>query len=126
MENIYLPGTKSTPLINFNSSTGVFEITGRSIHENPVLFYQPLLEWLQNYSKVCAPHTTLLVNLEYFNTTSSKCLLDIFKEIKQIALSTGNTISIKWQYHPDDEDLKEAGEDYQNILEIPFEFIEAE
>lgn len=123
MENLHLSATKSTPLINFNSNTGVLEITGRSTHENPVVFYEPLIQWMHDYVKLPATQTTLIVNLEYFNTTSSKCLLDLFKKVKHIN-QTGNSATIKWLYHPDDEDMKEAGEDYETILELPFQFVE--
>lgn len=123
MENLQLSPTKLTPLINFNSNNGVLEISGRSIHENPVLFYEPLIQWINNYTKQPANKTTFIVNLEYFNTTSSKCLLDLFKKIKHI-IQTGNSGTIKWIYHHDDEDMKEAGEDYQTIIGLPFEFIE--
>ncbi|MGE0636820.1 MAG: DUF1987 domain-containing protein [Bacteroidia bacterium] len=126
MENLHLSPTKTTPLINFNASTGILELTGRSIHENPVVFYEPILQWLHDYTKSPAAHTTLIVKLEYFNTTSSKCLLDVFKKVKEITLNTGNSITIKWKYSHGDEDIKEAGEDYETIIGIPFEFIEEE
>lgn len=123
MDNLQIPPNKSTPKINFVPATGIFEISGRSIHENPVIFYYPILEWLTEYVKNPNKHTTLHIDLDYFNTTSSKCLLDIFKTICQLP-QTGNTISIKWHYEKGDEDLLEAGEEFQAILEHNFEFLE--
>jgi hypothetical protein len=123
MDILNIPATKSTPLINFNAANGEFEISGKSTHENPVVFYEPILQWLHDYSKTANNHTTLLINLEYFNTSSSKCLLDIFRKMKQITL-TGKTVLIKWQYETGDEDMHEAGTDYASIMDLPFEFIE--
>ena len=123
MDILNIPATKSTPLINFNAANGEFEISGKSTHENPVVFYEPILQWLHDYSKNANNHTTLLINLEYFNTSSSKCLLDIFRKMKQMTL-IGNTVLIKWQYEKGDEDMHEAGTDYAEIIDLPFEFIE--
>ena len=36
------------------------------------------------------------------------------------------SITINWHYEEDDEDMLEAGEDYQAIINIPFKMIEME
>ena len=64
---------------------------------------------------------TVVVQLEYFNTSSSKCLLDLFKR-----LETSSEVSIKWHFDADDEDMLEAGEDYDHIVSVPFTFIEVD
>ena len=61
--------------------------------------------------------------MEYFNTSSSKCILDVFKKLESIADSE---VSIKWFYEEDDEDMLEAGEDYEAIIDLKFEMIEVE
>ena len=71
------------------------------------------------------PKTAVNIQLEYFNTSSSKCLLDLFKKLEGMHKS-GNDITIKWYYEEDDEDMLEAGEDYQSIINIPFKMIEVE
>ncbi len=38
--------------------------------------------------------------------------------------SNGNEIVINWYYEEDDEDMLEAGEDYQSIINVPFKMIE--
>ena len=63
------------------------------------------------------------VQLEYFNTSSSKCILDVFKKLESV---TGSEVSVKWYYEEDDEDMLEAGEDYEAIIDLPFEMIEVE
>jgi hypothetical protein len=64
------------------------------------------------------------VQLEYFNTSSSKCILDVFKKLESINGRT--SITINWHFEEDDEDMLEAGEDYQAIINIPFKMIEME
>ena len=125
METIIIEGTPKTPSVNFDSSSGILHLKGRSIPENSIEFYKPLVEWLDSYSSKPQPKTSVNIQLEYFNTSSSKCLLDLFKKLETMHKS-GNDILIKWYYEEDDEDMLEAGEDYQSIINIPFKMIEVE
>lgn len=124
MDPINIEGTPKTPTVNFNSDTGVLEIKGRSIPENAVEFYKPLVDWIGSYGDVAKEGTTVNIQLEYFNTSSSKCILDVFKKLESINGKT--SITINWHYEEDDEDMLEAGEDYQAIINIPFKMIEME
>ncbi len=123
MESISIEGTPKTPTVNFNAETGIIEIKGRSIPENSIEFYRPLVEWLEDYSKGPQKLTTVNIQLEYFNTSSSKCILDVFKKLESIKKAK-NEVVINWYYEEDDEDMLEAGEDYESIIRIPFKMIE--
>ncbi|MCQ2960156.1 MAG: DUF1987 domain-containing protein [Bacteroidales bacterium] len=125
MNNIQMEGSAKTPNLDFNAETGVFEISGRSIPENSVEFYKPVLEWLDEYAKQPQAKTIANIKLEYFNTSSSKCILDVLKKFEVIK-KTGADITIRWHYESDDEDMQEAGEDYQSIIQVPFELVEIE
>lgn len=125
MDPISIEGTPKTPMVNFDANTGKVEVKGRSIPENSIEFYKPLVDWLEEYGKSPKPLTEVNVQLEYFNTSSSKCILDVFKKLEAIAKS-GNEVIINWYYEEDDEDMLEAGEDYQSIIRIPFKMIEIE
>ncbi|MFP4022966.1 MAG: DUF1987 domain-containing protein [Thiohalospira sp.] len=123
MESITVEGTPKTPTVNFNAETGIIEIKGRSIPENSIEFYRPLVEWLEEYAKNPQKLTTVNIQLEYFNTSSSKCILDVFKKLETIKKAR-NEVIINWYYEEDDEDMLEAGEDYESIIRIPFKMIE--
>lgn len=125
METIIIEGTPKTPSVNFDSASGILQLKGRSIPENSIEFYKPLVEWLEEYAAKPQAKTAVNIQLEYFNTSSSKCLLDLFKKLEGMHKS-GNDITIKWYYEEDDEDMLEAGEDYQSIINIPFKMIEVE
>jgi hypothetical protein len=84
MEPIIIEGTPKTPTIRFDASTGLIEIKGRSIPENSIEFYKPMVDWLEQYSANPAPKTVVNIHLEYFNTSSSKCILDVFKKLEAI------------------------------------------
>lgn len=125
MDNIHLEGSPKTPTIEFNADSGNLELKGRSIPENAIEFYKPLVDWLGEYSNNPADDTIVDVKLEYFNTSSSKCILDLFKKMESVG-SQGKSIKINWYYEEDDEDMLEAGEDYEAIINIPFKMIEVE
>lgn len=118
-----LEGTPKTPTVNFNKEAGVLEIKGRSIPENSIEFYKPLLDWIGDYGSSAKPETQINIKLEYFNTSSSKCILDVFKKLETLS---GTQMTINWYYEEDDEDMLEAGEDYQAIISIPFKMIQVE
>ncbi len=123
MEPIIIEGTPKTPSIKFDAREGVFEIKGRSIPENSVEFYKPLNEWLDQYMQVPLDKTVVNIRLEYFNTSSSKCILDVFKRLESIHRSR-HDVEINWFYEEDDEDMLEAGEDYDSIIKVPFKMVE--
>ena len=121
-----IKSTNKTPFIKFDPNSGVLEMKGRSIPENAVEFYKPLVDWLDKYAQNPQDKTVVNVQLEYFNTSSSKCILDVFKKLEDINKQEGKEVVINWYYEEDDEDMLEAGEDYQSILKIPFKMIEME
>lgn len=124
MDNIKIEGTTKTPGVSFDRDKGELTVQGRSIPENSIDFYKPLLEWLDRYALQPAPLTVVNMRLEYFNTSSSKCILDVFKKLESIKKS-GKDVIVKWHYEEDDEDMLEAGEDYDAIIDIDFVMVES-
>ena len=97
MENYYLEGTIKTPMIHFEYDTGNLTISGRSIPENSIQFYQKAMDWLDEYIKAPQADTEFTVKLEYFNTSSSKCLVEIFRKLEGI-YNDGKIVNIMWFY----------------------------
>lgn len=122
MENIKIEGTAKTPKVEFDRESGELIIQGRSIPENSIDFYKPLIDWLDGYALQPAGQTTVHMRLEYFNTSSSKCILDVFKKLESIKKS-GKDIFVQWHYEEDDEDMLEAGEDYDAIIDLDFKMV---
>ncbi|WKZ66411.1 MAG: DUF1987 domain-containing protein [Flavobacteriales bacterium] len=123
MEPLHLEGSPKTPYVHFDPASGLLELKGRSIPENSIDFYKPLIDWIDRYSRQPSERTALHVQLEYFNTSSSKCILDVFKRLEPIR-AAGNEVTVLWHYEADDEDMLEAGEDYSGIINIPFKMIQ--
>ena len=125
MDNLNLEGTAKTPSVKFDAENGVLELRGRSIPENSIEFYKPLNDWIDQYANGPKENTIVDIKLEYFNTSSSKCILDLFKQLETLN-SKGTNVSVNWYFEEDDEDMEEAGEDYQAIINLPFKMIEVE
>lgn len=118
MEIVYIEGTEETPKIILDKEKGTFEISGRSLIEAPSEFYKPTLKWIEAYSKDPNPTTTCVFKLEYINTESAKSVLDVLSAFEQI-----KDMKVTWYFHEDDEDTEEVGEEFSELVEIPFEFI---
>jgi hypothetical protein len=120
MEVIKIMGTDDTPTVILDSANNNFEISGRSLPEDVAAFYNPILEWLDKYSQNPNPKTVFNFKLIYFNTASSKMLLDVLMKLEELH-NEGKDTLVKWHYPEDDEDMKEAGEEYADIVDVPFE-----
>ncbi|MDI1353620.1 MAG: DUF1987 domain-containing protein [bacterium] len=123
METYIIKGTHKTPSIHFDAVAGILEIQGRSIHENPYEFYQPLVDFLSKHSVATLPTCEVTINLEYFSTSSSRCLFMILKKLREIN-GAGASVKVKWLYEEGDDEMRESGEEFHELLEIPFELIQ--
>jgi hypothetical protein len=121
MEPLIIEASKSTPRIEFDQSKGIFKIEGKSLPENVMHFYTPVIDWFQKYLESPNPETILDIQLEYFNTASSKIIFDIIKLLKAPA-ANGIDVKVQWRHHEDDEDNLEVGQDYASLVNVPFIF----
>lgn len=112
---------KRTPLVDFKIS-GELKLEGRSIPENPVEFYEPIMKWLGDLHKLHLKSIVFNIKLEYFNTSSSKILMQIVRLLEKQTDSA--SIKIIWHYNSVDQDMFDSGKDYQSITKIPFDFVE--
>jgi hypothetical protein len=123
MEPLIINKTDDTPSIHFDKSTGKFELSGKSLPEDVSTFYGPVFSWIAEYATAPNPESVFVFKMAYFNTASSKIILDILLRLEEIH-NTGKKISVEWVFKSDDEDMKEAGEEYSEIAELPFKFVE--
>jgi hypothetical protein len=109
------------PDIILDMENGIFEIKGISLPENGKEFYQPVVDFFDEYALKPNSITHVVFNLRYFNISSSKMFLFILYKLKEI-YETGETVLVTWCY--DDEDIHEAGKDFEHMVNIPFQFKE--
>jgi hypothetical protein len=118
--------TASTPKVTFNNELQTLSLIGRSFPENAREFYSPIIDWMKANTEQFSEKLILEVNLEYYNTASSKFLMEIFHLLESFIEEKKIDVLIKWFYMSDDEDMKDAGEEYKQFIHIPFECIEFE
>jgi hypothetical protein len=119
MHDFFIEGTTLTPEIELNSEKGSILIKGRSIPEDAFEFFNPFLEKLSEYIEEPSFKTFVEFRLEYFNTSSSKCILDILRLLQKLHAG-GNDVIIDWYHDEDDEEIEEIGQDYSHMINVPF------
>ena len=124
MNRITIIGDEKQAGIDFDAASGTLKLTGRSIPEDSVDFFGPLIEWVRQYGENPQPKTVIDCYLEYFNTSSAKLILDIFKEAENIHTGGKSKVVIRWKHDKGDLDIMEAGKDYSLIVAVPFEVVE--
>jgi hypothetical protein len=120
MEPIKIAGTEDTPTVTLDKDKEIMEISGRSLPEDVASFYDPILNWLDEYAQDPLDKTVFNFKLVYFNTASSKLLLDILMKLEEMH-EAGKNVTVIWHYPEDDEDMQEAGEEYADIVDVPFQ-----
>jgi len=118
METLKILATKYTPSVELNSD-GEMTIRGKSLLEDPLLFYNPIMESIKRCN---SKKFTFTFQLEYMNTSSSKVILSLLNTIKDFY--NRNNVIIKWYYDSDDEDMLDIGKDYESIICMPIDFFE--
>lgn len=123
METLEIKETSKTPAVYFDANQGIIELSGKLIPEDSRKFFTPLIEWIKQYSQ--SPNVQTIVNfkLEYFNTSSSKLIFELFKELDNMYKANNDTI-INWYYEIDDYDMIDALETYKSMLKVPLNGIE--
>jgi len=122
MEAKRIAGTDESPEIVLDKETKEFKFLGKSLPEDVKEFYDPVHQWIEEYVKNPNDETVVEFSMEYFNSASSKQILDILERFAVIA-ENGKKITVKWHFMEDDEDMEDAGESYADIVDVPFELI---
>ena len=122
MEIYSVVETEKTPSINFDLNKGELIISGNSIPENPIECYEPLIKIIDNYILEPKQLTNITFRMNYINTSSSRLILDIIKKFEAINKNSNNVI-ISWIYEYDDQDMEDAGHDYQSLINLNFNLV---
>jgi len=125
MNDWKVAATKHTPDIFFNVANQTLELKGECYPENIADFAAILFDWLEHYLTQLAEQTfTVNIELGYFNSSSSKMLLDLFGRLEEEVVERGKSIVVNWIYDPDDESNQEYGEEFkEDLVQLPFHLI---
>ncbi len=120
MKEFIIEETVDTPEVILDKTKNIFKLSGRSFPENAPQFYEPIMEWLENYLKSPNKKSVLELNFSYFNTSTSKQLL---KMLDYIFKSDKTNIKVRWFYEKDDIDMLSTGKLFAQLLKTDFEIM---
>ncbi len=122
MKPLFIEETADTPRVHFDKDKNHFEISGLSLPEDAIEFYKPVIQWLEEYAEAPNPETVFDLKLEYFNTASSKQIIQLLLFLEK--LNGKSKVKIRWHYKDIDEDMHDLGEEYADIIKVDFELVE--
>lgn len=122
MAPLIIEKLQDTPGIILDKMQGTFEFTGTSMPDNTQKFFAPVFNWIESYINNPNEETIVNFKMDYFNTSSTKSLLDIMIAFKTLAKNNKQLI-INWYIRVDDEDMLEAGKGFSTMVRYPFNFI---
>jgi hypothetical protein len=118
--SLYIKGTSKTPEVDF--SPGMIKISGRSIPEDALSFYQPVVKWIDNYILNPEKFTKVSFAIEYINSGSNRFIYNILKALDE-CFKKGHNISVSWYYEEDDDTINNLGQDFKALFELPFNMV---
>jgi hypothetical protein len=122
MKDLVILGTEQTPEVSFLAN-GTLKISGVSIPENVIKFYEPILNWLTELEKSNPANISLTIDFEYINSSSLNILLfKLFSKIIEFGKKKSN-LKVVWIYPEGDDDIEDVGKNMEEVLDFKFEFI---
>lgn len=110
------------PKVSFDMDQDFFEISKRSLPENSLEFYQPIISWLNEYSKSPKPISKFVFHFEFISTSSVKQVMKLMFVIEEI--SKNNEVNISWNYDKGDKHMQRTGELLEKLVKLKFQFSE--
>ncbi|MEX1192026.1 MAG: DUF1987 domain-containing protein [Brumimicrobium sp.] len=130
MQRLKIDQTESSFFVDLNIDKGEFLFSGESRPENAPRFFEPIINWLddfkENYDKVKSNSTyslKVVFNLDYFNSTSTKYIVDIIQILKEIGDNSYIHLTTEWHYKEIDEDIEESGRELVEWTGLNMELI---
>ncbi len=122
METLTITPTNQTPEVVLNAQDNIFLLAGRSAPENVAPLYFSIFDWMEKYTENPNTQTIFEFKMIYYNTASAKMLLSVMHKL-EILKEKGNEVLIRWYYPEEDDDMMECGEDFAQLVQVPFQFI---
>ncbi len=125
MQTLYIPLQEDEydkPFVHFRAESGECEISGESFPEKTAEFYDLLITWLKQYMEEVKGPIDFSIRLSYFNTSSSKRILEILILLQKYS-EDGGRVKSRWHYDPEDLDMEEDIEDLKVISKLPLEMV---
>lgn len=129
MRKLIINRTSNSPEVCFDPDKSRFEISGESRPPNVPAFYDEIIGWLNDFSSYLSGSgdkkgpIEFNLDIEYFNSSSAKYILDFCKQVATL-LAKGENATIRWHYESDDTDMLEVGKEMSRMARMPFEYVQ--
>lgn len=123
LQSLYISDREIYPSVSLDKEKGIFNISGRSLPEDVDTYFIPILEWLQNYQEQPNEYTEFHFKFDYYNSSTVRKIVDILVILETISEQEGKSTKVVWHYEEGDDVMCENGEDFKNVISIPFELI---
>ncbi len=118
MDALYIEETIATPRVSFQTN-GHFQLFGRSLPLDPVVFYNPVISWIKSCQ---AQNINFDIRLDYLNSSSAKQLYNILILLNENP--SIKTINVNWYFEENDEDGYNTGREFESLVNLKFNFKE--
>ncbi len=125
MEPLIIEATAKTPRVVFDPNEHLYEISGRSLPENVVKTYDPVIKWIERNLVEVKGEIVFNFKMDYLNSASAKMISMILTKLEELYAS-GIKVNVKWFYNTDDDDIQSEGEIYQMLKKVPIKLIAVE
>lgn len=116
--------TNSTPYVLADEENSYLQFKGESFHENVIEFYGEIDEWLSKYMQTDFKTFTFDCELQYFNSSTSKLLLNMLLNMDEVVEGTDKEVIVNWITTEDNDIIIECGEDFRDeVNNITFNLI---
>lgn len=120
MEKFVIEKAAKIPSVDFDPVSGKLLMLGRSNPENARELFTPMIDWMDEYIKQPAEVTELTIDLELFNTSTSKYIMELMRKIRWLA-DNNHKFRVVWKYEDDDEEMLDTAEAFEMMTGLRFE-----
>ena len=123
MQPLLIEAQDDTPQVTLDKSGNAFELSGKSLPEDVLKFYQPIYDWLKQYATDPNEETVVNLKIDYFNSASHKAINYMLEILVNIEKEAGKKVTVKWHYLAEDDDMLETGHDFADLTGLHFDYI---
>jgi len=117
MDNLHIAATERSPQVDFDFAAGILALKGESYPEDAPRVFGPIFAALEAFvAEAAGREVRFDIELIYFNSSSAKALMNMFQLLDRAA-GSGVALVVNWRFAPDDETMREFGEDFSEDLE---------
>jgi len=120
MEKWTIEATSRTPLVLLDRERSILKLEGRSYPEEGMDFFDPIILRFKTLQRTDNPIRTVHIRLEYYNSSTSKALAELFQALKT-SRDEGFSTKVIWEYDEEDEGIQEDIDMFIDTFDIPFE-----